>query len=290
MRIPGTLNALLTIAVAAACGVLLRIASHGTLWQLALAALAFSFVNNTMFSLLHESVHGIAHADRRVNEAIGIVAAAFFPTALSLQRIFHLGHHAHNRTAQEQFDYIRPHDRPLLKRAQWYSILTGLYWLFVPLGGLAYLLVPSLFTRSLTHDTAMQTGATSMFAGLANAPRTRIRIELLFTIAMQVALFMLLDLSATGWIACYAAFAINWSSLQYTDHAFSKLDVRDGAWNLRVNPLTRLLFLNYHHHLAHHRHPHISWIHLGHYIDPAEERPSFWAIYWRMWRGPRPLP
>ena len=129
-----------------------------------------------------------------------------------------------------------------------------------------------------------------MFAHLDQAPRTRIRLELLFALAMQIALFVLLDLSLTGWLLCYAAFAVNWSSLQYTDHAFSKLDVRDGAWNLRVNPVTRALFLNYHHHLAHHRHPQVPWIRLGDYIDPSEERPSFWSIYWLKWRGPRPLP
>ena len=136
----------------------------------------------------------------------------------------------------------------------------------------------------------MQTGASSMFAGLQHASRTIIRLELLFTIAVQIALVVLLDLTLAGWAICYAAFALNWSSLQYTDHAFSKLDVRDGAWNLRVNPLTRLLFLNYHHHLAHHRHPHVPWIHLGGYVDPDGERPSFWSVYWSMWRGPRPLP
>ena len=129
-----------------------------------------------------------------------------------------------------------------------------------------------------------------MFAGLESAPKRTIRLELLFTIAVQIALFVLLDLTFAGWAICYGAFAVNWSSLQYTDHAFSKLDVRDGAWNLRVNSLTRLLFLNYHHHLAHHRHPHVPWIHLWRYVDPAEAQPSFWSIYWRMWRGPQPLP
>lgn len=289
-RIPGTLNAVLALAVAAACCAALRFASHGTAWQIALAAVAFSFLNNTMFALLHESVHGIAHQRRGMNEALGRFAAAFFPTSLSLQRIFHLAHHAHNRTAAEQFDYIRPFDRPLLKRAQWYAILTGLYWVFVPVGGLAYLLAPSLFTRIRRSGAAAQTGAATMFAGLEDAPRTRIRLELLFTIAVQAALFLALDLNARGWLVCYAAFAVNWSSLQYADHAFSKLDVRDGAWNLRVNPVTRALFLNYHHHLAHHRHPHVPWIHLGAYVDASEERPSFWSIYWKMWRGPRPLP
>jgi fatty acid desaturase len=293
MRIPGTLNVALTMTVAAACCGALWLASHGTPWLIAAAVVAFSLVGNTMFSLLHESVHGIAHERERVNEAVGIMAAVFFPTALSLQRVFHLGHHAHNRTAQEQFDYIGPHDRPWLKRAQWYAILTGVYWLFVPLGGLAYLLAPSLFTRLGTRGSggvAVQTGASSMFAGLERAPRTRIRLELLFTLAAQVALATALDLTFAGWALCYAAFALNWSSLQYTDHAFSKLDVRDGAWNLRVNAFTRLIFLNYHHHLAHHQHSQVPWIHLGRYVDPDEARPSFWSIYWRMWRGPQPLP
>jgi fatty acid desaturase len=291
--IPGKLNVALTIGVASGCCGALWLASHGTAWQRAIAVVAFSFLNNTMFALLHESVHGIAHARRGINEAIGRLAAAFFPTALTLQRVFHLGHHAHNRTIEEQFDYLRPFDRPLLKRAQWYAILTGLYWVFVPLGAIAYFVHPALFLhpllRAKTSDVARQTGASSMFAGLASAPTNRIRLEIVFTVAVQISFFRLLDLSLAGWLLCYAAFAWNWSSLQYADHAFSPLDVRDGAWNLRVNPITRLLFLNYHHHLAHHRHPHIPWIHLGRFVEVNEERPSFWSIYWRMWRGPRPI-
>jgi fatty acid desaturase len=288
--IPGRLNLLLTALAATASGAALWVASHGSWWQIALAAIAFSFTNNTMFSLLHEAVHGIAHANRFVNETLGRFAAAFFPTSLSLQRVFHLGHHAHNRSPHEQFDYLHDGDRVWLKRAQWYAILTGLYWLFVPLGGIAYLVTPSVLLRTRASSIAQQTGASSVFAGLANAPRWTIRCELLFTIAVQCALFFALDLSLAGWAICYAAFAINWSSLQYTDHAFSKLDVRDGAWNLRVSALTRLLFLNYHHHLAHHRHPHVPWLHLGAYVDPTETQPSFWSVYLQMWRGPRPLP
>lgn len=292
-RIPGTLNLVLVGVVASACCGLLWLASHGTNWQIVVAAVLFSFLNNTMFSLLHEAVHGIAHDDRRVNEAIGCLAAAYFPTALSLQRVFHLGHHARNRSVEEQFDYVRPFDQPMLKYAQWYAILTGLYWLFVPLGGVAYFVAPSLFTkpllRSRSSELARQTGSSSMFAGLEAAPRGRIRLELLFSAAVHVGLFRMLDLSVSGWLLCYAAFAVNWSSLQYTDHAFSRLDVRDGAWNLRVNPVTRLLFLNYHHHLAHHQHPQIPWVHLGRFVDPESKRPSFWAIYLRMWRGPRPI-
>lgn len=282
MKIPGRLNIALTALAGAACCALLWLAAHGWWWQ---AAIAFSFVNNTMFSLLHESVHGIAHRNRRVNEALGIFAAAFFPTSLSLQRLFHLGHHAHNRMEEEQFDYLRPGDRPLLKRAQWYAILTGLYWLFVPIGALAYALWPGLFEKPWV--AARQTGGASVFAFLRGAPVGRIRLEVLFSIAVQAAL---ISFGCKTWLACYAAFALNWSSLQYADHAFSPLDVRNGAWNLRVNPVTRLLFLNYHHHLAHHQNPHVPWLHLGQFVDERAERPRFWRVWLAMWRGPRPLP
>ena len=109
------------------------------------------------------------------------------------------------------------------------------------------------------------------------------------SLAIQVLLFFALGLTLAGWLLCYAAFAVNWSALQYADHAFSPLDAHDGAWNLRVNPLTRALFLNYHFHLAHHRHPQTPWLHLGKLVDPAEARPSFIRVWLSMWRGPRRL-
>ena len=85
---------MLLIAAGSICCAMLWLSSHGTMWQIVAAVFVFSMVNNTVFSLLHESVHRIAHRDSRVNELIGIVAAAFFPTSLSIQRVFHLAHHA----------------------------------------------------------------------------------------------------------------------------------------------------------------------------------------------------
>ena len=135
IAIPAKLNlAVLTAAVLGNVG-LLYLASHqANGWVLAGAVLAFSFLNNTIFSLLHESVHPIFHPNARGNERCGRIAAAFFPTALTFQRIFHLRHHRNNRTEVEQFDYLHPEDNKFLKRAQWYAILTGLYWLASPIG------------------------------------------------------------------------------------------------------------------------------------------------------------
>jgi len=293
--IPGTLNLGLLLAAGGVAGWLLHLASHGTAWwQVALAMLGFSFINNTIFSLLHEAVHGIFHPNRAVNEWAGRAAAAFFPTALTFQRIFHLRHHRHNRTEVEQFDYLRPTDSRFLKYAQWYAILTGLYWIASPLGILVYLVWPGAFRlkllRAQDSRVAQQTAADAMLEGFDHAPVRRIRLEILFTLLAQALLIWLTQATWQGWLLCYAAFAVNWSSLQYADHAWSELDVRDGAWNLRVNKVVQYLFLNYHHHKAHHQHPEVPWLHLARHVDFNEPRPSFLKIWLSMWRGPRPLP
>ena len=293
--IPAVLNLALLVIAGAGAAVLLWSASRAETWiALAAAAIGFSYINNTLFSLLHEAVHGQFHPKRWLNDGFGRLAAGFFPTAYSMQRVFHLGHHQRNRSAVEQFDYLHPGDNKFLKYAQWYSILTGFYWCFVPLGCLVYLFTPWLlrtpWLRSKKSRLAQQSSAAAMFSDLERAPAGRIRWEIALSAAMQFGLVYALDLTLIGWGCCYGAFAINWSALQYADHAWSVLDRRNGAWNLRVNKFVQCLFLNYHHHLAHHQFPEVSWLYLPKYVDHSIERPRFLSVYLSMWRGPRLLP
>ena len=293
--IPARLNlVLLAVAIMVAAGCL-YLASNGAPLALRIgAAIAFSFVNNTNFSLMHEAVHGVFHPNPAVNDAAGRICAAFFPTSFSLQRVFHLSHHRNNRSDIERFDYYGAHENRLLKFAQWYCILTGLYWIAAPLFSAIYALTAGLvpWARLLAPDNRFgrQTSAEPFLDSLRGVSATSARIDVAISIAIQAALIYLLDLDLAGWALCYACFAVNWSSLQYTDHAFSPLDRHEGAWNLRVNPLVRLIFLNYHHHLAHHREPGRPWTELPALVRPDDPNPSFWSIYLRMWRGPRPLP
>jgi fatty acid desaturase len=292
--IPAGLNIGLAMAVLATNAALLWTASHAASWVgVTLAACAFSFSNNTVYSLLHEAVHRKFHPNATVNEWAGRLLAASFPTGFSFHRMCHLGHHRRNRTEVERFDYYTPDDNRVLKFTQWYGILTGLYWLIPPLGCLLVLLVPRRLLLALFHSggskQAEHVGAEAMLEGLADAPIGRMRLEILLSGMVQALAWLALDVSFSAWTACYAAFAVNWSALQYADHAWSELDVHDGAWNLRVSPTVQYIFLNYHHHRAHHQHPEVPWIHLGNYVNLSEPRPSFVRIYLRMWRGPRPL-
>lgn len=121
-------------------------------------------------------------------------------------------------------------------------------------------------------------------------PRGRVWLEVLFSTCFQVSMWLMLDLNWVAWLACYWAFGLNWSALQYADHAWSVRDVREGAWNLRVSRLARAIFLNYHCHLAHHRSPGTPWTYLPQLVNPRESQPSFWKIYFSLWGGARPAP
>ena len=292
--IPGGLNLALAGTAAAVALGLLAFASHTTSWGWRIAAaVGFSYVNNTIFSLLHEAVHGHFHPDRRINEAAGRLLASFFPTGLSFQRICHLGHHRRNRSDAEVFDYVLPGENRWVKTLQWYGILTGVYWLLSPLGCLVYLLWPGAFrlpARFGDSRLLRQTSAAAMVSGFDGAPERTLRLEILLSFLLHGAYVVVLDLTWAGWLTCYAAFAINWSSLQYADHAFTVRHVHDGAWNLRVPRPVELLFLHYHHHKAHHQNPQVPWLHLPKYVDFTEPRPSFLGIWLRMWRGPRRWP
>jgi fatty acid desaturase len=295
LPVPGRLNLLiLTAAVVASTGLLWGASHANHWWVLVVVALMFSLTANTLFSLMHEAVHGVLHNDRRVNEWGGRLASAFFPTSLSLQRGFHLVHHRNNRTELEQFDYLRPGDIRWLKYAQWYAILTGVYWAVAVVGVLVYLLLPGGFRipslRNRDEAAARQTSSAAYLAVVDSLPPVATRLEIVLSLSIQLAIFWLFDLSVVGWVACYSAFAVQWSGLQYADHAFSPLDVRNGAWNLRVNPLWRAMFLNYHDHLAHHQHPKASWIHLPSLVAADQPRPSYLSVWLSMWAGPRPLP
>lgn len=285
--IPAKLNLLLLFAASGANLLLLYTASHAPWWAALPAALLFGFSNNTLFSLLHESVHGVLLPGADANRAAGRFAALWFPTGWAVQQAFHLNHHRHNRSESEQFDTLHPHDVRWLKYAQWYAIFSGLYWLVSVVGVVLYAATPRALRQGLLRlfgrRGRTQTGAGNYIGVLDSLPAAA-RWEVAAAVLWQLLLFWLLELSLPGWLACYAVFGFYWSSLQYTDHAFSPLDRKLGAWNLQVPSWLRRVFLNYPLHLAHHQHPELPWPYLPRY---ANRGPRFVTVWRACWRGPK---
>lgn len=285
--------AILGFAVIGNAG-LLWLAAHAASTLVGIgAAIGFAFLGNTTFSLLHEAVHGKFDRDPARNRLAGHATAAFFPTSFTLQTVLHLTHHRNNRSDVERFDYIGPDENVPLKTFQWFTILTGLYWVSIPLFWVFYSFFGSLIPWQKLMPSegrfARQTSAGAFLESARELPISRIRIELAASLAVQAGLFWLLDLTWASWLACYFAFGLMWSSLQYADHAFSVLDRHEGAWNLKVSRFTHALFLHYHDHLEHHRDVMVRWQDLPRAAGNAPKR-GWLAMLYLMWRGPRLLP
>lgn len=267
-------------------------ASHLPLLPALAAIWFFALINNMPFALMHEAVHGVAADSPRLNTFIGTIAGWAFPTSFSMQRVAHLGHHQRNRSDDDLYDYYLPGQSRALRNFWLYAgNLLGLYWWSVLYSNLIYALAPGLYrSRFFVEQIAPRLGFGPYVRELAALPPRRVWLEVVAALGYQLALFSLLDLDSLATFACYMAFALHWSALQYADHAWSARDVRNGAWNLRVLPLSRWLALNYHYHLAHHQQPQLPWYELPRHVDRRFPQPSFWRVYFSLWRGVRPAP
>ncbi len=290
--IPTNFNLVIAATSVTTCVVMLYTASHASHWGYILAsAMVFALINNTVFSLLHEAVHGVFHRNRMINYGVGLVFSALFPTSFTIQKVSHLGHHKRNRTDLELYDYYLPNQSRWLKTYWLYCLLTGFYWSIIPIACILYLVFPGTFSfKWFQRGPARWWGFEPFVKDIADQPLLRIWLELLFVLCFQVLLWLSLDLKFVGWLSCYWAFALVWSAMQYVIHAWTIRNVENGAWNLRINPVSRLIFLNYTCHLAHHKFPQIPWIYLTDYVLQNEERPTFWKIYFSLWGGARPAP
>lgn len=288
----GLLNSTILLLSLAAGGFCLWAASHLELAYALPAVWGFSLLANTPFALMHEAVHGVASRSRAVNELLGLLAGWAFPTSFAMQRLAHEGHHRRNRTDLELYDYYLP-NQAKWQRNLWLYLgnLFGLYWWSVVFGNLIYVLTPGLYrSRWFVQRLAPALGFGPYVADLATLPPLRVWCEIVLAFAYQAALIHFMDLRWLPTLACYWAFALHWSVLQYADHAWSARDVRKGAWNLKVLPPSRWIALNYHYHLAHHCHPLAPWYELPRLVDHRERQPSFWRVYFSLWRGVRPAP
>ncbi|MBI2824418.1 MAG: fatty acid desaturase [Planctomycetia bacterium] len=284
MPIPNRLNVALVAFVATAAVALLWFGSWVDHWLgVGAVGVAFSYLLLTNYALLHEATHGNLHSRPRWNYWLGVVAGTFFPVPFSMIHTTHQGHHLRNRTDFEMFDLYYATDSKLLKFAQWYSILCGLFWPVVPLGGL----IAAIYPQLLNWRPFRQARSSSyLCSDIRDIPVWAIRLEVLGIVGFFAALYWLLQLSALATLFMYGCFAFNWSTRQYVGHAFTKRDVIDGAWNLRHWwPMTWVL-LHGEWDLNHHRRPEVSWYYLPRLVGD-ESRPSYVRQYWRLWRGPR---
>lgn len=283
--IPGALNAGLVVGVATLQAALLYSASRTDGWLFAGVATVFAFLFLTNYALMHEASHGVLHPDRRANALLGAVTGLLFPTSATMMRVTHAVHHRCNRTDHEMFDCYYDGDSLLLKRLQWYSILTGFFYLIIPIGAVAVgFLRPLLLTRPFKRSRS----SARLYDDFDVHTLSLVRAECLACVALYGSLFWTGILAPLPTLFLFILGGINWSTRQYVTHAWSRRDVIHGAHNLSVNPLMRLILLNGHWDLVHHQHPTASWTQLPRLGADSAPPIPFWRQYLSLWRGPRP--
>lgn len=284
-RIPSALNLSLCLVQAAVALTLLRLASHTASLLWLAAAVAFAFVMQAGFCLAHEAVHGKLVNNRRANVWCGIVLFALFPGSYHFFEIAHLVHHHRNRSDAELEDYVLPGESPWVKRAVYYLLICGLFWLLVPLTSLVLALTP-VRRVSLPAPTE-DAGAFRRFAQFLNDIRVnRVRRDVVVVIAFWLVAAPLLQLSWSAVAWCYAAFAFSWASQQYIYHVRTPRHAVLGALDLRLIRPMELFYLHFNYHLTHHLAVWVPWIHLRK-LAPEQPSAGYLRTYLRLWRPPQ---
>ena len=150
MPIPDRLNLVLVAGVFSAAIFLLWLGSHVESWWATLGVgVVFSYLLLTNYALFHEAGHGNLHSNPTMNRLLGTLAGLIFPMPYSMFRVTHQGHHLRNRTDHEMFDLYYPSESRLIRCVQWYGVLTGMFWPWVPIGAVLFALCPAVLRTRL---------------------------------------------------------------------------------------------------------------------------------------------
>src|SRR5207249_1809804 len=171
---------------------LLWLASWLESWPAIVAVgIVFSYVLLTNYALLHEATHNNLHSNPRCNYWLGLLTGMLFPIPFSVIRITHQGHHLRNRTDFEMFDLYYDTDIKVIRFAQWYSILCGLFYPVIPLGALVFCFCPALVNLPVFQKAR---SSRHLLGDIGRGEIWRIRAEMLAIVGFFTLLFWLLEL------------------------------------------------------------------------------------------------
>ncbi len=287
-KIPGTLNLFLSaIQFFAALGILSFCSLSTHLLVRGSLAILFAFVMQTGFCLAHEAVHRKLHPNRSVNLSFGVAMFALFPGSFHFFEVAHLIHHRRNRSDDELEDYVLPSESPWTKRLMYYLLISGLFWLLLPLSSVVVAMIPK--KRIYLPEPDGDSGVFRKFAQFLNEVRPgRVRRDVLCAIVIWSLAIPLLKLRLCPVVICYAVFAFSWASQQYIYHVRTPRHAVLGALNLRLWRPLQWLYLNFNYHLTHHLAVWVPWNHLPSVIAEQPSR-SYLHTYVQLWQPPQAI-
>ena len=286
--IPGRLNVLLAAAQMLTAFAILTAASHAkNVYLVAGLAISFAFTIQMGFCLAHEAVHRKLHRNRRINVGLGILLFSLFPGSVHFFEVAHLLHHRRNRSTDELEDYVLPEENPYFKRIMYFLLISGLFWLLLPLSSIVVAMIPGRNIRLPRPEDGA--GSFRKFAQFLNEVRPgRVRRDLLVTVLVWVLAFPALHLHFVPIAICYAAFGFSWASQQYIYHVRTPRHAVLGAYDLKLWKPLELMYLHFNYHLTHHLAEWVPWNHLP-AIAAQQPTRGYASTYLKLWRAPEEL-
>lgn len=232
----------------------------GSAWW-ALTLLPLVALNNPLWSLTHETIHGNFHTSRTVKRLAGRVLGVVYGAPWRLVSVGHLLHHRFNRTPLNRLDSFEGGERPGLgaRIGYYYKLFIGLY-LHQVLSPLAFFLPRRVLAWARTRFLKPGTYSAHAFDALGRDAAIReLRID-----GAIIYVLVGLSLAAYGawwWLvpAILAARGFCISFLDYIYHYETPIDRLEHGYNLTLaRPLAAAL-LNFNLHGVHHRYPALPW-------------------------------
>jgi fatty acid desaturase len=260
-------------------------------WGLLLIPLALS--SNTMWSLIHEAIHGHLFAERRWNDRLGRLLCVLYGAPFRALRIAHLLHHRYSRTPRDRTEVYDPvRTSRLTASAGFYiQLLGGMYFLEV-LSSLACLLPRFVIDRLLPRlDHAETTGGLVVRALREPRALREMRFDTFAILAVFGFGAWLYGSSAWMLAAVILARAALVSLADNSYHYATPLGEPRLAMNAGAPWWIGAVLLHFNLHGVHHRHPHLPWFALRARFERDGVSPDIdlATCFLRQLRGPIPL-
>ncbi|MGQ4618808.1 fatty acid desaturase [Nocardia sp. R7R-8] len=225
--------------------------------------LPMALLTTTLWSVIHEAVHGNLHHLRSRNDRYGRVLAVLYGSPFALLKAGHLLHHRYNRT-RERAEVYDPASTSWAKVAPGYylRLFGGLYLLEVAAIALAAL--PAAAVRRLARALDGPDTVARPLLERVTRPETfrQFRVDAVVVVVLHGAAF-----AAYGsqWWMLLVASAGRGLIVSLSDNAYhygTDLDEPLEALNLKLPAPLQILALSFNLHGVHHRRPGLRWYEL----------------------------
>jgi len=260
-------------------------------WGLLLVPVALA--TNTMWSLIHEAIHGHLFGERRRNDRAGRLLCVLYGAPLRALRVAHLLHHRYSRTRRDRTEVYDPArtSRFAATAGFYVQLLGGMYFLEV-LSSLACLLPRRAIDRLAPRlDHGDTTGGLVVRAVREPHALREMRFDMLAILVVFGLGVWLYGSSVWMLGAVILARAALVSIADNSYHYDTQLEQPRFAMNAGAPRWMALGLLHFNLHGVHHRHPQLPWFALRAQFerDGAQPDIDIATCLLRQLRGPIPL-